>query len=134
MCVQVRSGGRILGTLNVYGERGYRFDEGAVALAMSLADQAGIAIDNARLYAALKTRLERLETLTRLNRLISASLDMKQVLQVIARAAPSSSTWKSPRSGWPTIARGRSTWSGSRPRARICMRTTRCGPWSSIAA
>ena len=87
MCVPVRSGGRILGTLNVYGERGYRFDESAVALAMSLADQAGIAIDNARLYAALKTRLERLETLTRLNRLISASLDMKQVLQEIARAA-----------------------------------------------
>lgn len=87
MCVPVRSGARILGTLNVYGERGYRFDESAVALAMSLADQAGIAIENARLYAALKTRVERLETLTRLNRLISASLDMKQVLQEIARAA-----------------------------------------------
>ena len=52
MCVPIRGGSRMLGTLNVYRERGHRFDDDAVALAMSLAAQAGIALENARLFAA----------------------------------------------------------------------------------
>lgn len=87
MCVPVRIGTRILGTLNVYRERGYRFDQQTVELAMSLADQAGIAIENARLYEALELRAERLRTLTRLNQLITSSLDMDAVLHEIAQAA-----------------------------------------------
>jgi PAS domain S-box-containing protein len=51
------------------------------------ADQAAIAIENARLYETLETRADRLHTLTRLNQLISSSLDMDAVLQEIARAA-----------------------------------------------
>ena len=55
---------------------------------MSLADQAGIAIENARLYETLETRADRLRTLARLNQLISSSLDMDAVLHEIARARP----------------------------------------------
>jgi signal transduction histidine kinase/DNA-binding response OmpR family regulator len=51
------------------------------------AAQASIAIEHARLYEALETRLGRLHTLTRLNQLISSSLDMDVVLSEIARAA-----------------------------------------------
>ena len=54
---------------------------------MSLADQAGIAIENARLYETLEARADRLRTLARLNQLISSSLDMDAVLREIARAA-----------------------------------------------
>jgi two-component system cell cycle sensor histidine kinase/response regulator CckA len=50
MCVPLRGGSRILGTLNIYRERGQRFDAAALDLAMSLADQAGVALENARLY------------------------------------------------------------------------------------
>ncbi|MFQ5831006.1 MAG: GAF domain-containing protein, partial [Candidatus Methylomirabilia bacterium] len=50
MCVPLRLESRILGTLNIYREQGYRFDQDALSLAMSLADQAAIAIQNARLY------------------------------------------------------------------------------------
>ena len=42
---------------------------------------------NAQLYEALEVRARRLDTLTRLNQLISASLDMDDVLHEIARAA-----------------------------------------------
>ena len=55
LCVPIRVGSRILGTLNVYRERGHRFDDDAIALARSLADQAGIALENARLFAGEQT-------------------------------------------------------------------------------
>ena len=48
MCLPVRVGARVLGTLNIYRERGYHFDQDTIKLAMSLADQAGIAIENAQ--------------------------------------------------------------------------------------
>lgn len=50
LCVPVRIGSRILGTLQVYRERGYHFDHNALTMATSLADQAAIAIENARLF------------------------------------------------------------------------------------
>jgi len=87
MCLPVQVGACMLGTLNIYRECGYHFDQDTVKLAMSLADQAGIAIENARLYETLEARAERLRTLARLNQLISSSLDMDAVLREIARAA-----------------------------------------------
>jgi len=87
MCLPVRVGPRVLGTLNIYRERGYRFDQDTIKLAMSLADQAGIAIENARLYETLEAHAGRLRTLARLNQLIFSSLDMDAVLREIARAA-----------------------------------------------
>jgi PAS domain S-box-containing protein len=61
MCVPIRAEGRILGTLHIFRERGYVFDETAVALAGSLADQAGIAIENARLFADLNESYAKLQ-------------------------------------------------------------------------
>ena len=46
-----------------------------------------LALENARLYAAEATRATRLHTLTRLNQLISSSLDMDEVLREIVQAA-----------------------------------------------
>ena len=46
-----------------------------------------LALENARLYAVQETRAARLHTLTRLHQLVSASLDVHQVLHEIARAA-----------------------------------------------
>src|SRR5215471_13926693 len=50
LCVPVQVGGRILGTLQVYRERGYLFAQDDLTLVMSLADQAAIAMENARLF------------------------------------------------------------------------------------
>ncbi len=49
--------------------------------------QAAIAIDHGRLYRDLEGRLNQLHTVTRLNRLISSSLDNDRVLREIACAA-----------------------------------------------
>ena len=59
MCVPVRMGARVLGVLSVYGPRGHPFGDDAVNVAQGLADQAGIAIEKARLYeAAVQARRE----------------------------------------------------------------------------
>jgi PAS domain S-box-containing protein len=72
-------------TFNTTYPRQYSPDE--LAYLASFADQAAIAIENARLYEALEARLARFQVLTRLNQLICASLDMDEVLREIATAA-----------------------------------------------
>ncbi len=56
-------------------------------LLQSFVDQAAIAIIHARLYAAGQARIQRLHTVTRLNRLVSSSLDLDHVLHEITMAA-----------------------------------------------
>lgn len=56
-------------------------------LLQSFVDQAAIAITHARLYAAGQDRIQRLHTVTRLNRLVSSSLDLDHVLNEITVAA-----------------------------------------------
>jgi GAF domain-containing protein len=85
MIVPMSLGERILGTLHVYRERGYRFDEDSLELAMSLADQAAIAIENARLYEAAQQRLRHTETLVSVGRAVSTTLDLDEMLRRVAR-------------------------------------------------
>jgi GAF domain-containing protein len=56
-------------------------------LLQSFVDQAAIAITHARLYAAGQARIQRLHTVTRLNRVVSSSLDLGHVLNEITVAA-----------------------------------------------
>ena len=65
----------------------YEYSPDELAYLMSFADQAAIAIQNAQLYEAIEARARRLDTMTRLNQLISASLDMDEVLGEITKAA-----------------------------------------------
>ena len=58
MCVPVKLGERILGTLHIYRKRGYHFDEEALRLATSLADQAAVAIENAKLHSEAQRGLD----------------------------------------------------------------------------
>lgn len=62
MCVPVRLSSRTLGTLSIYRERGYRFDADELAIALSLADQAAIAIENARLFEEAQDQRAKLES------------------------------------------------------------------------
>jgi GAF domain-containing protein/CheY-like chemotaxis protein len=65
MCIPLRAGSRVLGTLNVYRDRGQRFDADDLALGTSLGDQAGIAIENARLYTEARTHQQAAEAANR---------------------------------------------------------------------
>jgi GAF domain-containing protein len=83
LCVPIRHSGRVLGTLNIYRERGHRFDTAAARLAMSLADQAAIAIENALLYQVAMGRAERMRALAEVERLLSGTLEAPAVAQRI---------------------------------------------------
>jgi GAF domain-containing protein/ActR/RegA family two-component response regulator len=79
MCVPIRLGARILGTLNVYRERGHRFGDDVIQVAMSFADQAAVAIENARLYSEAARRQREAEELSGLARSLTETLDVATV-------------------------------------------------------
>jgi signal transduction histidine kinase/CheY-like chemotaxis protein len=77
----------VLGVLTFKTTYPYEYSPDELAYLASFADQAAIAIEHARLYEQQKVRATRLQTLSRLNQLFSASLEMDQVLHEIAKAA-----------------------------------------------
>jgi GAF domain-containing protein len=80
--------GHLLGVITLNnGRTGQHFTEQDGDLLGLFAAQAAIAIQNARLYEGQEVRATRLHSLTRLNQLISSSLDMDAVLREISQAA-----------------------------------------------
>ena len=63
------------------------FTEDDVRLAQAFADQASVALENARLYADAERRRVEAETLSGLVRSITATLDPPSVLRRVAGAA-----------------------------------------------
>jgi signal transduction histidine kinase len=86
--VPLRIEDTLIGIL-LLGEKlsGEIFDAQELELLSVMANQAAIAIENARLYESQEIRAERLRTLAHLNQLISSSLGMDAVLREIAQAA-----------------------------------------------
>ncbi len=76
-----------LGALATYWWEPHDPTPGEVQTLTSLATMAAVAIENARLYDETRRYVGRLERLTRLNRAVSASLRLDDVLGEIARAA-----------------------------------------------
>jgi GAF domain-containing protein/CheY-like chemotaxis protein len=87
MAVPIKLDDRVEGLLYVANCEARPFTDQDEAVLLRLADHAAIAIHNARLYKSQEIRATRLQTLTRLNQLISAPLDMGEVLKEIAHAA-----------------------------------------------
>ncbi len=87
LCVPIRVGSRVLGTLAIYRERGHVFDAEALALATALSDQVGVAIDNARLFDESERRRREAERLAEVGRLLAETLDAELVGQRIADSA-----------------------------------------------
>ena len=85
--VPLTLGDQVLGALGIGTREGRRFPEEDVSLLQTLADHAAVAIANARLHEGLARQLGRLETLARVSRLVSASLDRDSVLREISRSA-----------------------------------------------
>jgi GAF domain-containing protein/signal transduction histidine kinase/CheY-like chemotaxis protein len=64
-----------------------RFDAAELAPLAAIGEQAGVLLGNARLREALEGRAARLRALSRINQIVSSSLDEREVLGAIARAA-----------------------------------------------
>ncbi|MBI4255608.1 MAG: GAF domain-containing protein [Candidatus Rokubacteria bacterium] len=87
LAVPIVSRDKVLGVLGQYFHAPHDFTMNEIQLVSTLADHAALALENARLYREQQERLARLQTLTRLNQLVSSSLETSEVLGAIARAA-----------------------------------------------
>jgi len=80
--------GKISGAFHlIWWERRRRFDAAELAPLQVIGEQAGILLNHARLRDALEGRAMRLRALSRVNQVVSSSLDEAEVLGTIARAA-----------------------------------------------
>jgi GAF domain-containing protein/anti-sigma regulatory factor (Ser/Thr protein kinase) len=77
---------QVIGALGLVDASGRVFTEDDVRLAQAFADQAAVALENARLYADAERRRVEAETLAGLVRTISATLDPDSVLRRVAAA------------------------------------------------
>ena len=77
---------QVIGALGLADASGRVFTEDDVRLAQAFADQAAVALENARLYADAERRRVEAETLSGLVRTITATLDPDSVLRRVAEA------------------------------------------------
>ena len=87
LSVPILTQGAPFGCLVTYWWEPHEPTRGEVQTLTSLATLAAVAIENARLYDATRRQVERLERLNHVNRAVSASLRLDDVLDEIARAA-----------------------------------------------
>lgn len=81
-------GERLLGVLHSHStEVGKRFTPDDLRLLQMLADQAAVAIENARLFEEARMRSARLNALSQLSRTVSSSLELQRVFDYVVRAA-----------------------------------------------
>ena len=78
--------GRLLGALNVESRELDAYTHTEVHLLSTLASQAALALETARLYARERRRVEELAAVNRVARRVSASLDLQETLDAIVEA------------------------------------------------
>jgi GAF domain-containing protein len=79
--------GQAIGVLTVQSDRPYAFDQDDVALLQSLASQAAVAIDNARLFEQARIHAEEQAILNEMGRALNARLDVDAALYNLYRYA-----------------------------------------------
>jgi GAF domain-containing protein len=79
--------GTVLGSICLYWSEIHNPTAREIRLLNDFGQLAAVALDQGRLYEALEGRVASLEALTKLNKLISSSLDRDEVLRAITEAA-----------------------------------------------
>jgi signal transduction histidine kinase/integral membrane sensor domain MASE1 len=87
LAVPLRVKGQIIGVLSVGDRPGRRFTPGEIDVLQAFADQAAIAVDNARLFGEATRQHRESEVVAALAAEINRSLDLDRVLQQVAEAA-----------------------------------------------
>jgi GAF domain-containing protein len=85
LAVPIKTKGETVGVLDVQSERLDAFDESDLAVLQSLAHQAGIAIQNARLFKAEARRAEQFRVISEVGRRITSILAVDELLEAMAR-------------------------------------------------
>jgi signal transduction protein with GAF and PtsI domain len=81
--VPIISKGEIIGVINVQHKRSKRYTEEVLALLLTIANQVGGAIANARLYNEMREKARRLETLSQVSETVASNRLIEDVLQLI---------------------------------------------------
>jgi signal transduction protein with GAF and PtsI domain len=81
--VPITSKGKMVGVINVQHKRARRYAEETLALLLSIANQVGGAIANARLYDEMRQKARRLETLSQVSETVASNRLLEDVLQLI---------------------------------------------------
>lgn len=77
----------VIGVLNVESEKLDAFDESDLAVLQTLANQAAISVENARLYASINRQVARLTALQDTNRALASTLERDALLKLIIAQA-----------------------------------------------
>ncbi len=85
LAVPLRVQGTIVGVLTVGDREGRMFSDDDVRLAQAFADQAVLALENARLYEEARTHLKRMQTLLAIGQTVGTTLDLTETLRRVAR-------------------------------------------------
>ncbi len=81
--IPLKSGDKIIGVINIYFKQAHDFNVQEHQLLSLIGNQLGSAIENALLYAELKSQLDRLNILYELSQQLTATLDIDQVLDAV---------------------------------------------------
>ena len=84
IAVPLRRKKRVIGALNLYGERVGQFTPRDEAMLRQFGAHVAVAIENARLFEREKAYIETLETLAEIGREVAAILDLEQLLERVA--------------------------------------------------
>jgi PAS domain S-box-containing protein len=79
--------GRVMGVITMESHKPYAFDSATVAFTQQLANQAAVALENARLFDERTRRINDLSQLHQASLALTSSLDLRQVLVRIVNAA-----------------------------------------------
>jgi signal transduction histidine kinase/integral membrane sensor domain MASE1 len=86
LAVPLRAKGQIIGALSVADRPGRRYTAAEVDILQAFADQAAVAVDNARLYEEATRQRKESEVVAALAAEMNRSLDLDRVLQQVAEA------------------------------------------------
>lgn len=87
LAVPVQIEGRLLGVINVESREVDAYSHADARLLSTLASQAALALENAKLYGRERRRVEEMAAVNRVARRVSATLDLQETLDAVVGAA-----------------------------------------------
>ncbi|MEN8189779.1 MAG: GAF domain-containing protein [Thermodesulfobacteriota bacterium] len=80
--------GSIIGIMRLLTKSDHTFTDDEIALSMTLAEQAGIAISNTRMINEMENQIDFMKEIQELSRLVNSTLDLDKILTTIVERLP----------------------------------------------